>query len=144
MINSRNSGYEEAKIIRSMLEYENNLRNYRFTWFVTLQGLLFNALGFAWGKADARCLIAMFCFLGILSAISSFMEIELSSKGINKLIHWWKDHKKDYSGPPVIGYEGALMQWSRYLRPPYSLPCLFVVAWIFIAVVLIVHLVQYR
>ena len=103
------AGYEDAKIVRSMLEHENSLRNYRFTWFVTLQGLLFSALGFAWGKADARWLIAMFCVLGSLSAIFSWMEMQLESKGINELLSWWKDNKpKDYSGPPVIGYEWAL------------------------------------
>jgi hypothetical protein len=133
-------GYEEAKIIRSMLEHENNLRNYRFTWFVTLQGLLFSALGFAWGKVDARWLIAMFCVLGFLAAIFSWIEMQLSSKGINELLSWWKDNKpKDYSGPPVIGYEWALVQWIRYLRPSRSLPWLFVVAWMFIFVYKLVN-----
>lgn len=133
-------GYEEAKIVRSMLEHENNLRNYRFTWFVTLQGLLFSALGFTWGKADTRLVIAMFCVLGSLAAIISWIELQLSTKGIDKLLSWWEEHQpKDYSGPPVIGYKWALARWIRYVRPARSLPWLFVAAWLFIFIYNLVH-----
>ncbi len=133
--------YEDAKIIRSMLEHENSLRNYRFTWFVTLQGLLFSALGFAWGKTDTRLLIAMFCVLGSLAAIISWIELQLSTKGIDELLSWWnkKCETVNYSGPPVIGYKWALARWIRYVRPARSLPWLFVATWLFIFVYNLVH-----
>jgi hypothetical protein len=134
------AGYEEAKIVRSMLEHENNLRNYRITWFVTLQGLLFSALGLTWSKTDNRWLVAMFCVLSSFAAIISWIELQLSSKGNQELMDWWKKHQpKEYSGPPVIGYETVSWGWIRYFRPARSLPWLFVVAWLFVFVYNLVH-----
>lgn len=133
-------GYEDAKIIRSMLEHENNLRNYRFTWFVTLQGLLFSALGFAWGKTNTRLLVAMFCVLGSLAAIISWIELQLSTKGMDALLSWWEKNKPEgYCGPPVIGYKWALPRWIRYFRPARLLPLLFFVAWLSIFVYNLVY-----
>jgi hypothetical protein len=133
------AGYEEAKIVRSMLEHENNLLNYRITWFVTLQGLLFSALGLAWSKTDAQWLIAMFCVLGSLAAIISWIELQLSSKGTGNLIVWWETHYPNYFGPPVIGYRTLGWGLMRSLRPARSLPWLFVVAWLFVFVYNLVH-----
>lgn len=46
---------EEFYLHRVM--HENDLMNHRIIWFITLQGLLFAALGFSWGKTDAKNLI---------------------------------------------------------------------------------------
>jgi hypothetical protein len=55
---------DDAAIIRSMIECENRLLNDRINWLVTIQGLLFTALGFAWDKKDTRGLITIFSLLG--------------------------------------------------------------------------------
>jgi len=59
---------DHSNTIRTMIEHENLLVNYRLTWLIALQGLLFAALGFAWGKPDTRQIIEVFCWMGIFSA----------------------------------------------------------------------------
>ena len=56
---------EDAAIIRAMMDSENRMLNDRINWLVTIQGLFFAALGFAWDKADTKGLIAIVSLLGI-------------------------------------------------------------------------------
>ena len=131
-------GYEEAAIVRAMIQHENELRNNRIIWFITIEGLLFASLGFAW--KDAQQLIYILCLLGLATAISSSRELKLSSMGITHLKNWWhtwlQQHEPEvYVGPPVIGLnlEGRAKgrgEWGFILRPAKSLPWLFAGAWI--------------
>jgi hypothetical protein len=41
----------QVETFREMVRHENELMNHRVSWLLTLQGLLFTALGFAWDKA---------------------------------------------------------------------------------------------
>lgn len=136
-------GYEEAAIVRAMIQHENELRNNRIVWFITIEGLLFAALGFAW--KDAHLLIYVLCALGIATAVSSSRELRLSSLGITDLKNWWRawlrqQEPQVYIGPPVIGLDLANMagrEWGfRLLRPARALPWLFIGAWI---IVLLIH-----
>lgn len=135
-------GYEEAAIVRAMIQHENELRNNRIVWFITIEGLLFAALGFAW--KDAHQLIYILCLLGLATAVSSSRELKLSSLGVNHLKNWWRAwlHQHEhhtYTGPPVIGLdlEGlSASPWGLKLRPARMLPWLFVGAWV---LVLLIH-----
>src|SRR5439155_13633195 len=58
-------------VIRQMINVENTVINHRLTWFATLEGLLFSALGFAWGKPDAHALVRVLAVLGMVAALCS-------------------------------------------------------------------------
>ena len=62
---------ETAKTIRYMLQREEDLLNNRISWLMTIQGLLFASLGFAWDKKDASGLIIVFALLGIFVSASA-------------------------------------------------------------------------
>lgn len=127
----RETEYENAQIIRSMIEHENILQNYRLTWLMTIQGLLFAALGFAWDKKDARELIGILCLLGILVALSSWTALKLSRMALKNLQDWWETNKsKNYDGPPVVGLKAKYNSIIWVLRPWRALPWLFMLGWV--------------
>jgi hypothetical protein len=124
---------EHASIIRSMIEHENNLQNYRLTWLMTVQGLLLAGLGFAWDKKDTRELVGVFCLLGILVSISSWSVLRLSGAAYQDLLDWWKNNKPpNYDGPPIIGHQSRYPFVLWILRPWRALPWIFVLGWIFV------------
>jgi len=125
------SGYADAEIIRKLIEHENNLQNYRLTWLMTIQGLLFAALGFAWDKQDARGLVSIFCILGILVSLSSWSALKLTANAFQDLHNWWDSHKpSDYDGPPIIGHKSNFNALLWILRPWRILPWAFAVGWV--------------
>ena len=128
------SGYAEAQIIRSLIEHENNLQNYRLTWLMTIQGLLFAALGFAWDKQDARGLVSIFCILGILVSLSTWSALKLTTNAFQDLHAWWDTNKpENYEGPPVIGHRVTSSNFKRVfwlLRPWRVLPWGFAASWL--------------
>ncbi|AFY46734.1 hypothetical protein Nos7524_0831 [Nostoc sp. PCC 7524] len=122
--------YENAKSIRSMIEHENNLQNYRLTWLMTIQGLLFTGLGFAWDKKDAMGLVTIFCLVGILVAISTWSALKLSDSALENLVKWWENNKSEqYTGSPIIGLYNRKL---TVLRPWVALPWIFIGAWLVI------------
>jgi len=123
---------EHARVVRSMIEHENNLINYRITWLVTLQGLLMAGLGFAWDKQDARNLVGIFCGMGALVAFSCWLELRLSSKAFIDLFKWWDPHSVGYSGPPVIGHRAEKKSLRGLLRAHRLLPWIFIVGWLLV------------
>lgn len=126
--------YEDARIIRAMIEHENNLQNYRVTWLMTIQGLLLAALGFSWGEGT-RELVTIFCVLGLVVSLSSWSAMTLSTAAFKDLHDWWYENKpQDYKGPPVVGHKAAYQFLFWVLRPWRLLPWLFAVAWILILV----------
>lgn len=138
-------GYEEAAIVRAMIQHENELLHNRIMWFITIEGLLFAALGFAW--KDATWLIYIFCMLGLVTALSFVLELQLSNLGLLTLKEWWKDWvclqgETAYIGPPVIGLDLSLPAMRNktpafmYMRPATALPWFFIIAW---AALLIIH-----
>jgi hypothetical protein len=66
---------EDDEFYLRRVMHENDLMNHRITWFITLQGRLFAALGFSWGKTDAKNLIIRLGFLGILTSASSALVL---------------------------------------------------------------------
>ena len=119
---------EHAKTIRAMVEEENNVQNNRLTWLMTIQGLLFAALGFAWDKEDARILVSVFCVLGVIVALSSWSALQLSGAAYDELRTWWEKYvPKNYEGPPIMGSTTkpkSSIHWI--LRPWRLLPWIFI------------------
>lgn len=119
-----------AEIIRRMIEHENQLRNNRLTWFITVQSLLFAGLGLAWDSQPIG-LIMIFCLLGIVVAVSAFFALRLNERAFVELHAWWEKELSDYLGPPKVGYyDGGGWSLERMLRPWEILPWVFISAWI--------------
>jgi hypothetical protein len=124
---------EAAEIVRQMIYHEGELINHRIGWLVTLQGLLFASLGFAW--KDAKELVYVISALGILISISAFSALILWYRASKSILNEWRDHKPvDYNGPDVIGYRSQSKFWG-FLRPWYFLPIIFAVAWLSVIVI---------
>jgi hypothetical protein len=73
------------EILRSMVQHEDELRDQRLGYLLTLNGLLFAALAFAWNVHHARSLVSVLALMGILIAISAFLSTTLSSRAIRHL-----------------------------------------------------------
>lgn len=126
-------GTEEAKVIREMIFREAEFTNHRVTWLVTLQGLLFAALGFAW--KDGKELIPVLACLGVGVALSSLHPLYSAQRACSELVRQW-DAKKDgdFDGPDVIGFRPV--KWIIALSLPwFFLPFLLAVAWLVIVAV---------
>ena len=129
---------EHAKTVRTMIEHENHLVNYRLTWLITLQGLLFAALGFAWDKRDAWQIIVVFCTMGIVSALSCLLSLSLTQLAIRRQEEWWSHHQpQGYDGPEVIGL--PVSRPMLFALPWLILPVLFMGGW---AAILVVNLTR--
>lgn len=114
----------EPGVRRDLIKHENDLMNHRLTWFITIQGLLFAALGFAWGKPDARGLIFVFCGLGLLTAISTAFVLWGGAAAIENL-----SKESPTVGGPTIGRRAGI---ERVAYPWFSFPVLFGLAWVLI------------
>ncbi|MBC6436161.1 hypothetical protein FM036_45250 [Nostoc sp. HG1] len=131
---------ETAQIIRSMIQCEEALLNNRISWLMTIQGLLFAGLGFAWDKKDAGGLIISFALLGILVSISARTVLPFYSKASRDLIAWWDDYKpSDYTGPDVVGFRASRSGVLWLIRPWRALPFIFIAGWLLI---LVAHLIR--
>ncbi|MEL7360305.1 MAG: hypothetical protein AAFN40_27715 [Cyanobacteria bacterium J06560_6] len=132
---------EDAAVIRSLIDAENRMTNDRINWLITIQGLFFAALSFAWDKADAHGLIVVISFLGIAVSLAAWTSLILANQARAELVKWWTqkyEKCEDYEEvPPVIGIksfaenqETLFDNIKRALRPWRSLPLLFIAAWI--------------
>lgn len=123
---------DEAKIFREMIFKEGEYINHRITWLVTLQGLLFTALGFAWG--GGKNLIAVLAAVGILSSLSIGLVLVVGTMAAHSLVRDWGKLHPDYEGPPVVG-RGYTHPALRWLLPWFLLPVLFALAWVGVVIV---------
>jgi hypothetical protein len=137
-MDDQSTARETAQTIRYMLQREEDLLHNRISWLMTIQGLLFTGLGFAWDKKDASGLIMAFAFLGIFVSLSAHSILPFYSKASKELIAWWDANKpSDYTGPDVVGFRSAHKGIFWLVRPWRSLPFIFIIGWILI---LIFHL----
>jgi len=134
-ITQSKTGYEDAQIIRTLIEHENDLQNHRLNWFLTIQGLLLAALGFAWDKQDAHALVIVFCILAILVSLSAWSSLRLTDAAYEDLHNWWESHKpKNYDGPPIVGHRAEYKFIFWILRPWRILPWVFTLGWLIILI----------
>ncbi len=122
---------KHAEIVRKLIEHENALQNFRFTWFSTSQAFLLTALGFAWEKATTF-VVCVICVVGIMTTFAAFVALRLSDLAYVQLGQWWEKNLATYQGPPRQGYEGqySLMR----AMPSRLLPWVFMIAWIILVI----------
>lgn len=119
---------EHAKIVRSMIEHENNLTDQRVKWMLTAQGLLFTALAFA--LKDASALVQLLCFLGVAVAIATILNVYFSTRAVERLTLWWNEHSQGYTGPPVIGLDVKPGSILNFFSPSNLLSIALIVGWL--------------
>ena len=146
-----------ASIIRDMIKHENELRNYRMSWFGVLQGLLWAALGLGFNfdakstRADGddeglgteqRMIVSILAIIGIYISIAFVFAFQNGNSAIIRLIYSFDTNVKrnGYVGYDVIGYHHRPVEiidrrtWIidriRWMCMPFNLgPCIFAVAW---------------
>ncbi|MGH1484958.1 MAG: hypothetical protein ACRBCI_01985 [Cellvibrionaceae bacterium] len=114
--------------IRSLIQHEDNLLNTRLGWMWTLQGLLFGAAGFMWGKDLLP--IVVIASIGLLSSISIGYSCTRAVNAIGNLLEQSEDLKTKHTSfffPPMIG---ASKKGKEWLLPWYFLPWVFSAAWV--------------
>lgn len=129
MTNSdESSKYEET--VRMMIHRENEVIHHRVTWLTTVQGLLFAALGIAWGKPEISPFVALLCILGVLMSAVSLVALVGASLAMRRLIEWWEIHKPpQYNGPDIIGLRPMKSKFFGWIGPWSFIPMLFISAW---------------
>ncbi len=121
---------DTAETVRSMIDRENELINHRITWLMTIQGLMFAALGFAWEKSDAAALIHMLCLAGIAFSVVHLLALVSATRAIGRLSDWWETNKPaDYFGPGITGRPPARSRILRYLVFWNWVPLIFLTSW---------------
>jgi hypothetical protein len=118
---------KHAEILRKLVEHENTLQNFRLSWFLTSQSLLFAALGFAWDKATTF-VVGTLCIVGLATALSGLVALRLSDLAFKSLERWWSDNLIAYKGPPRVGYEAGYFLY--FAMPSRALPTVFALSWI--------------
>jgi hypothetical protein len=121
----------DEDVIRQMINAENTVLNHRLTWFATLEGLLFSALGFAWGKPDAHALVRVLAVLGIVAALCSLGLIMSATRAMFRLHFLWeKQQPANYDGPGVTGLPPAKSWIARWLGAWWIyFPVFFIWGW---------------
>src|SRR5438105_10912852 len=96
--------------VRKMITREDELTNQRMLWMAAFNGLLFAALGFAWGKTDAKFLTIVFSILGVAASALNGLALIFASNAQHRLLNWWHENKSEsYRGPGVMGVEPKAM-----------------------------------
>jgi hypothetical protein len=126
--------YEYARLLREMIQNENNFVNQRLGWMSTFNGILFGVVYFLWKEAKQyhTIPIILICFAGFLIDLSILIALRASEKVRIELNNLWE--KKDISKteiPPVWGW-GVIDKKdrkNRYLMPWSLIPLILMVCW---------------
>jgi len=136
---------EEGKaILRQLIQHEDQLRDQRLGYLLTLNGLLFAALGIAWTAKDANPLLVVIAGMGIVIAAVSLGSMTLSDAAIR----YWKNKAGEPPGEIVVAFslsdlEKETANWRfrpenkkdmvRWLFAAWhALPLIFGIAWVLI------------
>ena len=90
-VDSFNEGKELAKVIRSMIQHEDKLRNERVNWALVAQGFLIGITGNLWKTDDNEIIIIMIALVAFFLLISFWITVKENDKAINKLVDIWRD-----------------------------------------------------
>jgi hypothetical protein len=125
--------------IRASIEHENQLVNYRFTWLLGFETILFTALGFI-AKEFPQCVnknnvapLGLYCFVltgfvnvGIIAALYVERYIRGAESAHEALVRWWWYRHKDMSlnsdNPPLCGGPNPIVSLKKFeLKPSKNL-----------------------
>lgn len=114
------------------IEREDGLVNYRLTWMLTTQALLFAALALLAGKdtdAEMREILAsLLPWIGIVLCVIAFLGVTAANIAITDLKSEWEKLAYDKAPRPY----GRPLAHRLGLIPSFGLPLLFLGAWIYV------------
>jgi hypothetical protein len=133
--------YED--IVRKMIWHEDEVINHRVGWLTTVNGLLFTALAFLWGKTESRFVIVAICVLGCTLSSLIYTLLFSATRAMARLkLFWAQKEPPGYKGPGIMGvtaispsfYRAALWvnQWDL-------IALLFALAWAFVLIIVVCH-----
>jgi hypothetical protein len=136
-----------ATVIREMIRHENDVTNHRIMWLLIVQGLIANAAVTAGrGSGEAASALAI---VGILVTLSTFIILYKSYQARGYLQFLGNQAKQgtlQEQDLPFFGWPSKRIKgwrkkvwpcpWignvSELLEPFFFLPCLLVLAWVFV------------
>ena len=156
-VDNSNKGTELAKVIRSMIQHEDKLRNNRVTWALIVQGFLIGVTGDLWKTGDNEIIIIMIAIVAIFLLISFRLTVRENDKAINKLVNLWRSKLAEpgVKDIPITGcrlekdipYSGKknLKEWIKdgFLIWNF-LPLILILFWIIIAFLVLVRYILPR
>ena len=124
---------------RELIESENEMKDHRMMWLLTIQGLLFASFFLLWSRkrlgrsdigerlrATGAREIGILYSMGVFTSVSVGIALFFALNAIKCIV----TSTPDAGQPYVIGLShGPVPAWVHYLLPWNSLPVLFVVAW---------------
>jgi hypothetical protein len=123
-----------------MIRHEDDLRNDRLGYVLTINGFLFTGLGFAWGAAEAKRLVVLFGLFGMAIAAVSMQAMATSSEAISRLKERGEDLPDD--GLPLVGLSSGQIKgpWRKleWLAPWAAVPWALFIVWPALAIVRLV------
>lgn len=125
---------EYSKILREMIQNENDFTNERLGWMSTFNSILFGIIYFSWKEAtNHTILIAGTCIAGFLVNSSIFISL-IASEGVRqKLDRLWEKKEIPFSEiPPIWGGKMTKFRKYRYFMPWFVLPVVFLFCWVII------------
>jgi hypothetical protein len=136
---------ERHQVVRAMIQHEDDLREQRLGWLLTLNGFLFAALGLTSDQPGLRVIPVIVAVVGFVVASSGALSMKVSDVAIRRLAESVgpRETWDDPSLPPIRGLstEQLKEEGPRHLSFLYIwqvIPIALAVSWCAIFVVLIV------
>lgn len=130
----------DQEILRKMIQHEDDLRNQRLGYYLTLNGFLFAGVGFAWKMSSERALVIVFAAAGMLMALSTLVAMRLSTAAIAYLRGRDPASIKGHSPDPNMSIPVAVssLQFGddhfKFLQPWIALPAIVGLTWLAVLV----------
>jgi hypothetical protein len=121
---------DDADIVRQMIVHENELTNQRVQWLLTVQGLLFTALAFAW--KDAKPLICPLCIVGVAVSVATILNVYFATRAVERLVVGFDKRNPEYKGPPIIGGKLRIGSVLNLFSPANLISIAMIVGWIIV------------
>jgi hypothetical protein len=119
----------EAVVIREMVRHEDELTSQRMSAFLTIQGLLFAALGFGWDKSWVL-VSGVLAPAGVVICLSCRSTLILGPMTVGDLLRRWDETSKGYAGPDVVGARFDFRGWRQLIWPWNAIPLALGLAWV--------------
>lgn len=137
-------GFEREQILREMIRHEDELRDDRLGYLLTLNGFLFAALAIVWNGDDgaAMAFVVMLSIFGMVTGFSARAAQNISQTAVSNLREMAPD-----ANPPIMGVTGhepldrRVGALSQAFAPWTVLPLLFIVGWPMVGLVGIVTVI---
>jgi len=125
--------------IRILIESENKRLAERFAILAQFQGLLFTALGVAWGKPTFIPIGYFIAILGILTSFSLGGLMFYAEEALYNLVKQYSEippEVREKEGPVIGNFSFAdrgIIYWlGRLMNPSCAVPLFLIIVWVFI------------